>query len=226
MSSYAQPSAAAPTPSARPAPADDMRSGLSLPARDTRLKTTDVTATKGNSFEDYYLQRELLMGIFEKGWEAPSPIQEESIPIALGGRDILARAKNGTGKTGAFIIPTLEKINRKLEAIQSLLLVPTRELALQTAQVCKELGKHMGVEVMVTTGGTTLKDDIMRLYSTVHILVATPGRVLDLAKKGVADLRKCNILVLDEADKLLSSDFLPLCEDIVKFLPKTCQKML
>jgi superfamily II DNA/RNA helicase len=95
----------------------------------------DVTATKGNSFEDYYLQRELLMGIFEKGWEAPSPIQEESIPIALGGRDILARAKNGTGKTGAFIIPTLEKINRKLEAIQSLLLVPTRELALQTAQV-------------------------------------------------------------------------------------------
>ena len=84
----------------------------------------------------------------------------------------------------------------------------------------------MGVEVMVTTGGTTLKDDIMRLYSTVHILVATPGRVLDLAKKGVADLTKCNILVLDEADKLLSSDFLPLCEDIVKFLPKTCQKML
>jgi ATP-dependent RNA helicase DDX6/DHH1 len=96
----------------------------------------DVTATKGNSFEDYYLQRELLMGIFEKGWEAPSPIQEESIPIALGGRDILARAKNGTGKTGAFVIPTLEKINTKLAAIQALLLVPTRELALQTSQVC------------------------------------------------------------------------------------------
>ena len=95
----------------------------------------DVTATKGNSFEDYYLKRELLMGIFEKGWEAPSPIQEESIPIALGGRDILARAKNGTGKTGAFVIPTLEKINTKLSAIQALLLVPTRELALQTSQV-------------------------------------------------------------------------------------------
>jgi ATP-dependent RNA helicase DDX6/DHH1 len=75
------------------------------------------------------------MGIFEKGWEAPSPIQEESIPIALGGRDILARAKNGTGKTGAFVIPTLEKINTKLAAIQALLLVPTRELALQTSQV-------------------------------------------------------------------------------------------
>ncbi len=72
-----------------------------------------MTATKGNSFEDYYLQRELLMGIFEKGWESPSPIQEEAIPVALSGRDILARAKNGTGKTGAFIIPALEKVSRR-----------------------------------------------------------------------------------------------------------------
>lgn len=186
----------------------------------------DVTATKGNSFEDYYLKRELLMGIFEKGWENPSPIQEESIPVALVGRDILARAKNGTGKTGAFTVPTLERINPKLEAIQALLLVPTRELALQTAQVCKELGKHMGIEVMVTTGGTSLKDDIMRLYSTVHVLVATPGRILDLANKGVADLSKCMIMVLDEADKLLSQDFAPLCEQMTQFLPKNCQKML
>jgi ATP-dependent RNA helicase DDX6/DHH1 len=147
--------------------------------------------------------------------------------VALVGRDILARAKNGTGKTGAFTIPTLERINPKVEAIQALLLVPTRELALQTAQVCKELGKHLGVEVMVTTGGTSLKDDIMRLYSTVHVLVATPGRVLDLANKGVADLSKCNVFVLDEADKLLSQDFAPLCEELAsKFLPKNCQKML
>jgi ATP-dependent RNA helicase DDX6/DHH1 len=93
-------------------------------------------------------------------------------------------------------------------------------------QVCKELGKHMGVEVMVTTGGTSLKDDIMRLYNTVHILVATPGRVLDLANKGVCQLNKCNMMVFDEADKLLSQDFLPLCEDLIKFVPKTVQKML
>lgn len=205
----------------------DWRTNAQAPPKDNRLKTTDVTNTKGNSFEDYYLKRELLMGIFEKGWEDPSPIQEESIPVALVGRDILARAKNGTGKTGAFTIPTLERINPKVEAIQALLLVPTRELALQTAQVCKELGKHLGVEVMVTTGGTSLKDDIMRLYSTVHVLVATPGRVLDLANKGVADLSKCNVFVLDEADKLLSQDFAPLCEELAsKFLPKTCQKML
>ena len=84
-----------------------------------------------------------------------------------------------------------------------LILVPTRELALQTSQVCKELGKHMNVQVMVSTGGTSLKDDIMRLYSTVHILVATPGRVLDLANKGVADLSKCEMMVMDEVSFFL-----------------------
>src|SRR5215208_7178346 len=108
------------------------------------------------------------MGIFEAGFERPSPIQEESIPIALTGRDILARAKNGTGKTAAFCIPVLEKVDTSKNEIQALILVPTRELALQTSQVCKELGKHMGVEVMVSTGGTSLRDDIVRLGATVH----------------------------------------------------------
>lgn len=79
-----------------------------------------------------------------------------------------------------------------------MLLVPTRELALQTAQVCRELGKHTNVEVMVTTGGTSLKDDIMRLYQTIHVVVATPGRILDLSNKGVCKLNNCRILVMDE----------------------------
>ena len=107
------------------------------PSKDMRVKTEDVTATKGNDFEDYFLKRELLMGIFEAGFERPSPIQEEAIPIALAGRDILARAKNGTGKTAAFIIPTLEKVDATKSAIQAILLVPTRELALQTSQVTR-----------------------------------------------------------------------------------------
>jgi ATP-dependent RNA helicase DDX6/DHH1 len=107
-----------------------------------------------------------------------------------------------------------------------LILVPTRELALQTSQVAKELGKHMNVQVMVTTGGTSLKDDIMRLYQTVHILVATPGRVLDLANKGVCDLKKCNILICDEADKLLSMEFQPLVEQIIHYLPEERQILL
>ena len=91
---------------------------MKLPPKDMRKKTTDVTDTKGNEFEDYCLKRELLMGIFEKGWEKPSPIQEASIPIAQSGRDILARAKNGTGKTGAYTIPILDSIDTSKDFIQ------------------------------------------------------------------------------------------------------------
>ncbi|EXC06853.1 DEAD-box ATP-dependent RNA helicase 8 [Morus notabilis] len=191
-----------------------------------RRLSRDVTATKGNEFEDYFLKRELLMGIYEKGFERPSPIQEESIPIALTGSDILARAKNGTGKTAAFCIPALEKIDQDTNAIQVVILVPTRELALQTSQVCKELGKHLNIQVMVTTGGTSLKDDIMRLYQPVHLLVGTPGRILDLAKKGVCVLKDCNMLVMDEADKLLSPEFQPSIEQLIRFVPENRQILM
>ena len=125
----------APMPTIVPGGAEEeWKNGLALPPKDVRPKTEDVTATKGNDFEDYFLKRELLMGIFEAGFERPSPIQEESIPIALAGRDILARAKNGTGKTAAFVIPVLEKADSTKPNIQSMILVPTRELALQTSQ--------------------------------------------------------------------------------------------
>ncbi|KAJ6729774.1 DEAD-BOX ATP-DEPENDENT RNA HELICASE 12 [Salix viminalis] len=165
---------------------------LKIPPADTRYRTEDVTATKGNDFEDYFLKRELLMGIYEKGFERPSPIQEESIPIAL----------------------------------TVVMLVPTRELALQTSQVCKELGKHLNIQVMSTTGGTSLKDDIMRLYQPVHLLVGTPGRILDLAKKGVCILKNCTMLVLDEADKLLSPEFQPSIEQLIRFLPSNRQILM
>ena len=143
------------------------------------------------------------MGIFEAGFEKPSPIQEETIPVALTGRDILARAKNGTGKTGAFAIPLLERINPKNSKTQALILVPTRELALQTSQVCKTLGKHLGINVMVTTGG-----------------------ILDLAREKVADLSECLSFVMDEADKLLSPEFTPVIEELLSFHPKDRQVML
>jgi ATP-dependent RNA helicase DDX6/DHH1 len=186
----------------------------------------DVTATRGLEFEEFHIKRELMMGIFEAGFEKPSPIQEETIPVALTGRDILARAKNGTGKTAAFVIPTLERVNPKISKTQALILVPTRELALQTSQVCKTLGKHLGVNVMVSTGGTGLKDDIIRLSDPVHIIVGTPGRILDLAGKGVADLSNCQTFVMDEADKLLSPEFTPVIEQLLGFHPKDRQVML
>ncbi|KAI9822925.1 MAG: DExD/H-box ATP-dependent RNA helicase dhh1 [Thelocarpon impressellum] len=208
------------------ASASSWKDNLKVPKKDTRVQTEDVTATKGLEFEEFYLSRELMMGIFEAGFEKPSPIQEEAIPVALTGRDILARAKNGTGKTAAFTIPCLERINSKSSKTQALILVPTRELALQTSQVCKTLGKHLGINVMVTTGGTGLKDDIMRLNDAVHIIVGTPGRILDLAGKGVADLSECPIFVMDEADKLLSPEFTPIIEQLLQFLPKDRQVML
>ncbi|KIY70674.1 DEAD-domain-containing protein [Cylindrobasidium torrendii FP15055 ss-10] len=213
------PSAANKTPS-------EWKQQLHAPPKDMRPQTEDVTATKGTEFEDMFLRRELLMGIYEAGFERPSPIQEEAIPVALTGRDVLARAKNGTGKTAAFVIPSLEKVDISKSKIQALLLVPTRELALQTSQVCKMLSKHMGINVMVTTGGTTLKDDIMRLSDAVHVLVGTPGRILDLASKGVADISQCPVFVMDEADKLLSPEFSPVIEQLLSFMPNNRQVML
>lgn len=205
---------------------EDWKQSLNLPARDSRQQTEDVTNTRGLEWEDFSIKRDLLMGIFEAGYEKPSPIQEEAIPVALTGRDILARAKNGTGKTAAFVVPTLERINPKINKIQALILVPTRELAMQTSQVCKSLGKHLGVNVMVTTGGTGLRDDIVRLQDPVHIVVGTPGRILDLAGKNVADLSECPMFIMDEADKLLSIEFTPVIEQLLQFHPKDRQVML
>mmetsp|Transcript_29882 Transcript_29882/g.63640 ORF Transcript_29882/g.63640 Transcript_29882/m.63640 type:complete len:444 (+) Transcript_29882:367-1698(+) len=203
------------------------KNGLKLPPQDTRFRTSDVTNTKGCEFEDFYLKRELLMGIYEKGFDKPSPIQEESIPIALTGRDLLARAKNGTGKTASYIIPILERVKPTKNCVQALILVPTRELALQTSQVCKEIGKNLtGCQIMVSTGGTTLKDDIMRLYNPVHVVVATPGRILDLGEKGVAKLQNCEMVVLDEADKLLSQEFQPVIEKLINMCAEQRQIML
>ncbi|CAF3787394.1 unnamed protein product [Rotaria magnacalcarata] len=217
----------------------DWKSKLNIPEKDNRARTSDVTNTSGHDFEDYCLKRELLMGIYEKGWEQPSPIQEHSIPIALTGRDLLARAKNGTGKTGAYTIPIVERIDPNKNAIQAIILVPTRELALQTSAIfptrelalqtsaiCMELSKHIHLRVMVTTGGASLREDIARLQEVVHIVIATPGRLLDLVQKKIAKLDACRVIVLDEADKLLSQDFNHLLDDVIFHLPQDRQIML
>lgn len=172
------------------------------------------------------IKRQLLMGIFEAGFEKPSPIQEEAIPVALTGRDILARAKNGTGKTAAFSIPTIEKINSRSPVIQAIIIVPTRELCLQHSNTCQQLAKHLDIKTMISTGGTNLRDDILRLDSPVHLVIATPGRLLDLASKGIADLSQCTTFVMDEADKLLSREFTPQIERLLDLCSPERQVML
>lgn len=205
---------------------DDWKKALKLPPKDRRVKTSDVTDCEGREFEDFCLKRELLMGIFEMGWERPSPIQEASIPMALTGRDILARAKNGTGKTGAYTIPILERVDPNLDAIQALVVVPTRELALQISQICTDISKHLNLKVMVTTGGTGVKDDIIRILQKVHVIIATPGRIIDFMERNVCKMEHCKMLVLDEADKLLSQDFNRMLDKLISHLPEKRQILL
>merc|ERR1739838_978942 len=119
-----------------------------------------------------------------------------------------------------------DAIDTSKDYIQGMIIVPTRELALQTSQIAIELSKHMGIKGMVTTGGTNLKDDIMRIYEEVHLVVATPGRILDLMEKKIADVNNCKILCLDEADKLLSQDFKGMLDRLISHLPQQRQILL
>lgn len=207
---------------------DDWKGKLKVPEADTRQKTEDVTNTKGADFEGFLLSRKLLAGIYENGFERPSPVQEQCIPFVLQGKSVLTRAKNGTGKTGAFAIPCLSKCDGTKKHTQLLILLPTRELALQTANVMKELSRYLDLEIVTSTGGTNLKDDIIRLQveEGVQIVVGTPGRLQDLSKQGVLVLDQCQMVVLDEADKLLSVDFLPAVENLLEATPKNRQLML
>jgi len=175
----------------------------------------NLISKKKLTFGDFDIKKEILWGIFELGYKYPSPIQEESIPKILIGRDIIARSKNGTGKTASYLIPVIQKTNIDLLKIQSLIIVPTRELALQVSQVTKSLSKYIrNIKITVTTGGTGLKEDIIRMYQSIHILIGTPGRILDILMNTISKSLDCKMLVLDEADKLLSNEFFKVVEEI------------
>ena len=161
----------------------------------------------------------LSQGIFEMGFELPSPIQEQAIPKILKGENIIAKAKNGTGKTAAYAIPLVEQIDVELNKIQAMVLVPVRELAMQTSLVIKEIGKHKKVQCMVSTGGTRVNEDVIRMGQNVHVVVATPGRILDLASRGYAKLDQCKFCVLDEVDKLISGEFQEVVQQILEMMP-------
>jgi len=165
----------------------------------------------------------LLRGIYGYGFEKPSPIQQKAILPIIKGKDTIAQAQSGTGKTATFAIGTLQILDTSVNEVQTLVLAPTRELAQQIAIVYKFLGEYLNVKVHVFIGGTQIKNDVKNLENGVHVVVGTPGRVLDMLKKGVLKLSYLKAFVLDEADEMLSKGFLDSMKEVITHIPPDCK---
>ncbi len=181
-------------------------------------------------FSDLGLMPDLLRAIVEKGYQAPTPIQRESIPAVLAGRDVLAGAQTGTGKTAGFILPILQMLattpHRKGIAPRALVLTPTRELAAQVADNARSYGRYLPIRTQVVFGGVNITPQIKALKNGCDLLVATPGRLLDLQQQRAADLSHVEVLVLDEADRMLDMGFIHDIKRLLKLLPGSRQNLL
>jgi len=178
------------------------------------------------TFDGLDLPEELLRGIYAYGFEKPSAIQQRAIKPTMLGRDLIAQAQSGTGKTATFAIGTLAKLDSGKQECQSLILAPTRELAQQIQKVVIALGDYMKVQVHACVGGTAVRDDIRTLQAGVHVVVGTPGRVYDMINRRALRLDSIRQFFLDEADEMLSRGFKDQIYDIFKFLPETVQVCL
>ena len=176
------------------------------------------------SFQQLGLNDNLLKALKQVGYETPSPIQAESIPLLLEGRDIIGQAQTGTGKTAAFALPILQQVNTRLKAPQVLVLAPTRELAIQVAEAFQTYAKHMsGFSILPIYGGQGYDSQIRALRRGVQVIVGTPGRVMDHMRKGTLKLDKLTHLVLDEADEMLRMGFIDDVEWVLTQIPETRQ---
>ncbi len=180
-----------------------------------------------SSFEQFRLSAKMMRSIGDMGYEEPTPIQVNAIPVILTGRDVTGQAQTGTGKTAAFAIPALERLDPRNRRTQVLILSPTRELAIQTAEEVARLGRHFsGVTVLPVYGGQPIERQLRPLASGVMIVVGTPGRLLDHIRRGTLDLSSVTFVVLDEADQMLDMGFLPDIETILKKTPPNRQTVL
>ncbi len=179
------------------------------------------------SFNDLGLTPELARAVAEKGYTTPTPIQRAAIPGVLAGRDVLAGAQTGTGKTAAFVLPILQKLATQSGRLpRALVLTPTRELAAQVAESAREYGRHVNLRTLVIFGGVSEKPQIEALRSGCDLLVATPGRLLDLVERGLLDLGQVRCCVLDEADRMLDMGFIHAIRRILKLLPRERQTLM
>jgi ATP-dependent RNA helicase RhlE len=180
------------------------------------------------TFSDLGLPPELLRAVTEKGYDTPTPIQAQAIPAVLADRDVLAGAQTGTGKTAAFVLPILAKLDRRIadRSPRALVLTPTRELAAQIAENAKAYGKYLDLRTVVVFGGVGIHPQIDALRHGCDLLVATPGRLLDLAEQRAVDLRNVKCFVLDEADRMLDMGFIHAIKRVLKLLPPVRQNLM
>jgi ATP-dependent RNA helicase RhlE len=179
------------------------------------------------NFSDLGLPPELMRAVSEKGYDTPTPIQAQAIPYVLADRDVLAGAQTGTGKTAAFVLPILAKLDRRSGTTpRALVLTPTRELAAQIADNAKAYGKYLTLRTVVVFGGVGINPQIDALRSGCDLLIATPGRLLDLVEQRVLDLRNVRCVVLDEADRMLDMGFIHAIKRIIKLLPQERQNLM
>lgn len=181
-------------------------------------------------FTELDLSSPILDAIKKQGYESPSPIQEQAIPAALAGKDVMAAAQTGTGKTAGFTLPILELLAKGNPAgpnqVRTLILTPTRELAAQVAESVAVYGQNLSLRSAVVFGGVSINPQIKRLRKGVDVLVATPGRLLDLYQQKVVKFKQLEILVLDEADRMLDMGFIHDIKKILALLPKQRQNLL
>ncbi|MEJ2508502.1 MAG: DEAD/DEAH box helicase [Gammaproteobacteria bacterium] len=182
------------------------------------------------SFDSLGLSAELVRAVSEQGYTEPTAIQRQAIPIILEGRDIMAGAQTGTGKTAGFTLPLLQRLSatrpQGRRAVRALILTPTRELAAQVGESVETYGQHLPLESTVIFGGVNINPQIQRLRRGVDILIATPGRLLDHVGQGTLDLSSVEILVLDEADRMLDMGFIHDIRKVLALLPAQRQNLL
>ena len=182
------------------------------------------------SFKSLGLSEPILRAIEKKGYDTPSPIQAKAIPPILDGKDVLASAQTGTGKTAGFTLPMLHYLSEnskdKFRPIRALILTPTRELAAQVFENVKEYSEFLNIRSAVVFGGVNQKPQVARIRQGIDVLVATPGRLLDLENQGALSLKRVEIFVLDEADRMLDMGFLRDIERVMKLMPVKRQNLM
>ncbi len=177
-------------------------------------------------FDTFELDSRILKGIRDMGFEEPSPIQEECIPAVLRGEDVIGQAQTGTGKTAAFGIPLLEHVDTDLHKVQAVILAPTRELAIQVSEEIRQIGRPKRVKTLPIYGGQPIGRQIKALKQGVHVVIGTPGRMLDHLRRKTLRLDDVDTLVLDEADEMLDMGFIDDIEAVMNFMPANRQLLL